>query len=66
VILVNRRDRVEWEEGMTVSALLTVMRYSFPRIIVSVDGELVPPEEYDSYVIPDHADVRLIHLMAGG
>ena len=66
MILVNRRDHVDWEEGMTVSSLLAVLRYSFPRIIVSVDGDLVPPEKYESYAIPDHADVRLIHLMAGG
>jgi sulfur carrier protein len=66
VIRVNNRDEVEWEEGMTVSDLLERMRYTFPHIIVKVDGEVVPREEYPTRTIPDGADVRVIHLIAGG
>ncbi|HEY74739.1 MAG TPA: sulfur carrier protein ThiS [Thermoflexia bacterium] len=66
MIRVNNRDEVEWEEGMTVSDLLERMRYTFPHIIVKVDGEVVPREEYPTRTIPDGADVRVIHLIAGG
>lgn len=57
---------MEWEEGMTVSDLLERMNYSYPHIIVKINGELVRREEYGSRVIPDNADVRVIHLIAGG
>jgi len=66
VIRINNRDEIEWEEGMTVSDLLERMRYTFPHIIVKVDGEIVPREEYNTRTIPDGADVRVIHLIAGG
>jgi sulfur carrier protein len=66
VILVNNRDKVAWEEGLTVSALLERFRYTFPHIIVKVDGEVVPREEYPARTIPDDADVWVIHLIAGG
>jgi len=66
VILVNNRDEVEWEKGLTVSALLERFRYTFPHIIVKVDGEVVPREEYPTRTIPDDADVWVIHLIAGG
>jgi len=66
VILVNNRDKVEWEEGLTVSALLERFRYTFPHIIVKVDGEVVPREEYPTRTIPADADVWVIHLIAGG
>jgi sulfur carrier protein len=66
VILVNNRDEVEWEEELTVSALLERFRYTFPHIIVKVDGEVVPREEYPTRTIPDDADVWVIHLIAGG
>jgi sulfur carrier protein len=66
VILVNNRDKVEWEEDLTVSALLERFRYTFPHIIVKVDGEVVPREEYPTRTIPDDADVWVIHLIAGG
>ena len=66
MILVNNRDEVEWEEGLTVSALLERFRYTFPHIIVKVDGEVVSRDEYPTRTIPDAADVWAIHLIAGG
>ncbi|MFW6136251.1 MAG: sulfur carrier protein ThiS [Chloroflexota bacterium] len=66
MIQVNKRKEVEWEEGMTVSALLERLNYTYPHIIVKVNGELVGREAYDTRAIPDGADVRVIHLIAGG
>jgi len=66
VIRVNRRTDVEWEEGMTVSDLLERLNYTYPHIIVKIDGELVRREHYDTHTVPDGADVRVIHLIAGG
>lgn len=66
MIRVNNRSNMEWEEGLTVSELLERLRYSFPHIIVKVNGEVVPPEEFPTRAIPDGADVRVIHLIAGG
>lgn len=66
MIRVNDREEVEWEEGLTVSDLLERLNYTFAHIIVKVDGELVRKENHDTYTIPDGADVRAIHLIAGG
>ena len=66
MILVNNRDEVEWEEGLTVSALLERFRYTFPHIIVKINGEVIPREQYPTRTIPDDADVWVIHLIAGG
>ncbi len=66
MIRVNNRDEIEWEEKMTVSSLLARFRYTFPHIIVSINGEVIPREEYPARTIPDGADVRVIHLIAGG
>jgi sulfur carrier protein len=66
LIHVNKRTDVEWEEGMTVSDLLERLNYTFPHIIVKVNDELVRREAYDTHAIPDGADVRVIHLIAGG
>ena len=51
---------------MTVAELLTLMTYTYPHIIVSIDSVLVPYGTYDQTPIPDRSDVRVIHLMAGG
>jgi thiamine biosynthesis protein ThiS len=66
MIRVNNRDRVEWEEGLTVSDLLQRFRYTFVHIIVKVNGEVISREEYATCAIPDGADVWVVHLIAGG
>jgi thiamine biosynthesis protein ThiS len=66
VIRVNKRVEIEWREGMTVSDLLESLDYTYHHIIVKVNGELVRKEAYGSYVVPDGADVKAIHLIAGG
>lgn len=66
MIRINNRDEMEWEEGLTVSVLLERMRFSFPHIIVTIDGKVVPRDEYETHLIPDGANVRVIHLIAGG
>jgi len=66
VICVNNRDEIEWEEGLTVSDLLDRLDYTFPRLIVKINGEVIPKEEFASRTVPDQADVQVIHLLAGG
>jgi thiamine biosynthesis protein ThiS len=66
MIIVNDRDKVEWRENMTVQALLDQMNYHYSLITVTVNGELVPKEDYQDHLIPDNADVTVFHLAHGG
>jgi sulfur carrier protein len=66
VIQVNNREQIEWREGMTVSDLLDQLNYTYHQIIVTVNGELVRKESYDTHLVPYGADVKAIHLIAGG
>jgi thiamine biosynthesis protein ThiS len=64
-ITVNGR-RVDWEPGMTVQRVLRVMNYTFRMLVVKVDGRLVRREDYAESQVPPDADVKVIHLVAGG
>lgn len=66
MILVNNRDKVSWQMGMTVTDLLKKMRYSYSLITVSVNGEVIPHEDFESHMVPDEADVTIFHLAHGG
>ena len=66
MIQVNNREEIEWREGMTVSDLLESLNYTYHHIIVKVNGELVARGSYETYLVPDGADVKAIHLIAGG
>lgn len=66
MILVNDRDSVQWHPEMTVSDVLKAMNYDFALIVVSVNGKIIPVEEYSRHMVPDNADFRAIHIHHGG
>jgi sulfur carrier protein len=65
MIHVNK-EQMPWEPGMTVRDILDRRNYSFPLLVVKVNGEVVSRQAYDVYPIEDEADVSVIHLMCGG
>lgn len=65
IIKVNGRD-FEWEKDLTVSKLLELKKYTFPKIIVRINDEFISKNEYSTTLINDGDDVKVIHLMAGG
>jgi thiamine biosynthesis protein ThiS len=65
MIKVNGRDK-EWEEKLAVSLLLEKCKYTFPLIMVKVNGKYIPKEEYKDTAIMDGDDVQVIHSIAGG
>jgi thiamine biosynthesis protein ThiS len=66
MIQVNNRHEIPWQEGMTVSDVLEAMDYTYHEIVVKVNGELVRKPSYGTYEVPNGADVKAIHLIAGG
>lgn len=65
-VVVNQRDRLPWHEGMTVRDVLAEMNYTFPHLVVIIDGVVIAHEAYETATVPAGADVRVVHLMAGG
>jgi sulfur carrier protein len=59
-------EPLEWSPGKTVRDVIREMNYRFPLLIVRIDGRLVPRGSYDSALVPDGAEVDVIHLMSGG
>jgi thiamine biosynthesis protein ThiS len=66
MILVNNRDKIEWQENMTVRDLLNIMGYDYALITVTVGETYVPEEDYDTFLIPDNVNVTFFHLAHGG
>ena len=65
MIRVNT-EAFPWNPGMTVRNLLDEKLFTFRHIIVRVNGEYVPEEDYETQRIQDEDDVFVLHLMAGG
>lgn len=65
-IIVNGTRELPWSEGMTVRDVLRLCNFTYSLITVTVNGQIVPKEEFDTFPIPPGAEVRVIHLIAGG
>ena len=65
MIKVNTED-YPWHPGMTVKSLLDERLFTFRHIIVRINDEYVPEEEYQKVAIQDEDDVTVLHLIAGG
>ncbi len=65
-ITVNRIPEEHPEESLTIRQILDRKGWSFPLIIVRVDGVLVARENYDAFRVRNGADVDLYHLVSGG
>ncbi len=65
MILVNGR-KVEFREGESVNRLLKRMRYTFPLVIVKLNGEIVERKDFIPTKINDGSIVEVIHLTSGG
>lgn len=65
MIKVNGRD-LEWEENLTVELLLKKCKYTFPLIMVKINGKYIPKEKSKDTLIADNDDVLVIHSIAGG
>ncbi len=65
MIKINGREH-QWSEGITVDGLLKMKKFTYPKIIVKINNNLVPKHEYATTLINDGDDIQVIHLLAGG
>ena len=64
-ITVNGKT-IEHIKQETISDLLKRMHYTFPLIIVKINGKLIKKKDYKETVILDKSEVKVIHLISGG
>ncbi len=66
MILVNNRKYETFKEGMTIQEVMDEMGYTYPRIVVKVNGKLIRKKDYTTTTLKKGDDVKMHHLLAGG
>ena len=59
-------NKVEWVKDETVTQLLKRMRYTFPLVVVKINGDVIPRNNFSNVIIPDNAQIAVIHMISGG
>jgi sulfur carrier protein len=65
-ICLNNKDVSMAGESFSVRELLTMMTFTFPMIVVKVNGHQVKKEDYERVFVGDGDNVEAIHLISGG
>ena len=55
-----------WQNNMTVSLLLQEIADAHQYAVIKVNGRYVSRPNFDTYIIPDNAEIYLIPMIAGG
>ena len=63
---LNDRPYDNWQEGLTIQGVIEYMHFSWPKLVVKVNGTLVWPEDYGNVVLKENDDLKIHHLLGGG
>ena len=64
-ITVNKKT-VDYVKDETVKDLLKRLKFTFPLVIVKINKDHVPRVKYPEVIVPENADIQVIHMISGG
>jgi len=65
-MITAKGKELVWREGMTVKEVLDALGYTFPLVMVRVNGELVKKSQWTEFSVPDGASIDVQPVVAGG
>ena len=66
MVKVNNKHNLDWHPTLTVKEILEKLGYNYSLITVTINGEFIPKENYETEIVPDEAKVIAFHLAHGG
>lgn len=65
-ITLNNRTEIFEESQHTVNDIFKIMNFTFPRVIVKLNGILIKKPQYDDTIVKEGDNLEIIHLISGG
>lgn len=65
-IHLNNNSETFPGENLSVAELLKIKNFTFKMLVIKINGELVKKTEYDTTMVKDGDDVKVLHLISGG
>lgn len=66
IVLNNREKEITEKNELNVIELFEIMRFTFPNIVVKINGNLVQKQNYKTSLIRNGDKVDAIHMISGG
>jgi thiamine biosynthesis protein ThiS len=65
IILNNNKEELSGDL-LTIRDILRIKNFSFPNLVVKINGTLIKRPFYDEATVRDGDTVEIIHLISGG
>jgi len=65
-ITLNNNPEEVPGEVLNIREILRLKNYSFPNLVIKINGKLIKKNEYDFAGVKDGDVVEIIHLISGG
>jgi len=59
-------EKRPWQSNMTVSQLLQEIADAHQYAVIKINGRYVSRPDFDTYIVPDNAEIYLIPMISGG
>lgn len=66
IVLNNREKEITEKNELNVIELFEIMRFTFPNIVVKINGNLIQKQNYKTSLIRNGDKVDAIHMISGG
>lgn len=53
-------------DSLTIRDILLIKKFTFPNLVVKINGQLIRKPQYDSAEVHEGDVVEIIHLISGG
>lgn len=57
---------LDLKDEIYVEELLKIKRFTYPKIIVKINGVVIDKNDYNTTLVKNNDVVQVIHLLAGG
>ena len=65
-ITLNNNPEYFPDESLTIRGILKIKNYSFPNLVIKINGQLIRKAQYDTAAVQNGDVVEIIHLISGG
>lgn len=65
-ITLNNRNENFSEDHYSIKEIFTEMNFTFPRVIVKLNGKLIRKPAYAETMLTEGDNLEVIHLISGG
>ncbi|MHC1689548.1 MAG: sulfur carrier protein ThiS [Bacteroidales bacterium] len=65
-IMLNNRTEIIEGDVFSISQIMVIKSFKFRMLVVRLNDRLIKKEEYETTLVKDGDDLKIIHLVSGG